>query len=167
MDEHFFDDLAKGLDDGTITRRRALKLVGGAALGAALMPLLPKQAQALTRKFRRRCHRKGGVPVERGNCHCARQCMPSTGANFSCQNNASCICSETVEGRGFCSAGGAGTNGACTSSAQCTQPGWACVVQRGCPGSGGSCTSNAQCNSTGGYSCFKGTCQLTFCFPPC
>jgi hypothetical protein len=34
MGEQFFDDLARGLDDGTISRRRALKLAGGALVGA-------------------------------------------------------------------------------------------------------------------------------------
>ncbi len=75
MGEQFFDDLAKGLDDGTISRRRALKLVGAAALGAALIPVMPKQAEALSRRARRRCRRKGGIPLERGNCHCAFKCV--------------------------------------------------------------------------------------------
>lgn len=34
--EHFLDDLAKGLVSGTLSRRRALRLIGGAIAGAAL-----------------------------------------------------------------------------------------------------------------------------------
>ena len=73
--EQFFDDLAKGLNDGSVSRRRALKLFGAAALSAALMPVMPKQAEALGRRYRRRCRRKGaipesdipgGIPLERG-----------------------------------------------------------------------------------------------------
>jgi hypothetical protein len=36
-----FDELARGLADGTISRRRALKLVGGAILGAGTLALFP------------------------------------------------------------------------------------------------------------------------------
>ena len=57
MDEHFFDDLAKGLDDGTVSRGRALKLVGAALLSSALMPLVARPAEA---SLKRKCHRKGG-----------------------------------------------------------------------------------------------------------
>ncbi len=42
MEEQFFDDLARGLDDGTFSRRGALRLAGGAALGAALMAVMPR-----------------------------------------------------------------------------------------------------------------------------
>ena len=35
MGEQFFDDLARGLDDGSISRSRALKLTAGAFLGSA------------------------------------------------------------------------------------------------------------------------------------
>ena len=57
MREQFFDDLAKGLDDGTISRRRALKLAGGALLAAVVPSVFPAEAQALS--ARKRCHRKG------------------------------------------------------------------------------------------------------------
>jgi hypothetical protein len=33
VDGQFFDGLAKGLDDGSVSRGRALKLVGGGSLG--------------------------------------------------------------------------------------------------------------------------------------
>ncbi len=40
-EEDSFDDLARGLATGTLSRGQALKLVGAAVLGAALMPLFP------------------------------------------------------------------------------------------------------------------------------
>ena len=160
MDEHFFDDLARGLDDGTITRRRALKLVGGAALGAALMPILPKQAEALGRRFRRRCRRKRGVPLEKGNCHCATTCKTPPGIH--CHSNDNCFCFETLSGEGFC--GVVSYTPApvvCSSSADCPT-GAVCVMERRCINT--SCTSSADC-PTG--TCIKGTCQETFCASAC
>ncbi len=41
-----FDELAKGLASGTLTRVQALKLVGAAVLGAMLAPLFPGRASA-------------------------------------------------------------------------------------------------------------------------
>src|SRR5215217_15053 len=101
MDEQFFDDLAKGLDEGTISRRQALKLVGAAALSAALLPMMPKQAQALSRRFRRMCRRKGGIPLDKGDCHCSSRCGTTT-IVINCQNDPNCWCLETVGGKGFC-----------------------------------------------------------------
>ena len=37
-EEHSFDELAKGLASGTLSRSRALKLFGGAVLGGLLAP---------------------------------------------------------------------------------------------------------------------------------
>ena len=55
MQEQFFDDLARGLDDGTISRRRALKLAGGALLAAVVPSVFSREAEALS--ARKRCHR--------------------------------------------------------------------------------------------------------------
>jgi hypothetical protein len=167
MDEHFFDDLAKGLEDGTISRRRALKLVGAAALGAALIPVMPKQAEALSRGARRRCHRKGGVPLEKGNCHCAENCA---GPTINCQDNTVCECFETAEGTGFCTDLRSALQGAgCSSSADCAAfAGTRCIFARGCTGAGGRCTTDAQCKSTSAdFACIKGHCQQSFCRGAC
>lgn len=46
-EEHYFDDLARGLASGTLSRRRAFELTGTAILGGALGFLsLPRQAEA-------------------------------------------------------------------------------------------------------------------------
>src|SRR5919202_1550052 len=81
MGEQFFDDLARGLDDGTISRRRALQLFGTAALGAALMPLMPEQAEALTRTARRRCRHQGASHWRRAIA-IAQLSAPVTSASF-------------------------------------------------------------------------------------
>jgi hypothetical protein len=56
MGEQLFDDLARGLNDSAISRRRALKVVGAAALGAVLSVFLPvEDAEAQRRRsFRQR-----------------------------------------------------------------------------------------------------------------
>jgi hypothetical protein len=41
MEEQFFDDLAMELEAGTVSRRRALKLIGVPLLRARLCPLCP------------------------------------------------------------------------------------------------------------------------------
>jgi hypothetical protein len=43
---HPLDGLAKGLASGTISRRGALKLMGGTALGLLVLPVLPSTASA-------------------------------------------------------------------------------------------------------------------------
>lgn len=45
-EKNSFDELAKGLASGTLTRVQALKLLGGAVLGAMLVPLFPERASA-------------------------------------------------------------------------------------------------------------------------
>jgi hypothetical protein len=45
MGEQFFDDLARGLDDGTISRKRAFRLAGGALLAALVPTLFPREAE--------------------------------------------------------------------------------------------------------------------------
>jgi hypothetical protein len=140
MREQFFDDLAKGLDDGSISRGRTLKWIGAGAVAFAIGPLFPAQAEALTRRQRRRCRSGGGAPLGKGNCHCAYNC-PVDDTPFTCKNNPTCKCYQTTEGRGFC-AGSFGCPGqTCISSINCA-PGWKCVV-------------NTCCNPS------------TICVPPC
>ena len=165
MGEQFFDDLARELDAGTISRRRALKLAGGALLGVVVPTLFPREAEALN-KAKRRCRRKGGTYLSSGNCHCAITCSFSSD-QFPCHSNPRCTCTQTVTGSGFCSGGDRATG--CSSDAECTASlGEVCVVNPGCPGSGVSCTDSAQCRLiNSNYACVNGTCQLTGCATPC
>src|ERR687884_2337520 len=92
MGEQFFDDLAKGLEDGTVSRGRALKLVGGALVGAVVTSLFPREADARRRcNARCRCRRKGGarVPADPTSpCQCANKC--TTKRALHCHNNSEC-----------------------------------------------------------------------------
>jgi hypothetical protein len=124
MGEQFFDDLAKGLENGTITRRRALKLVGAAALGAALMPVVPKQAEALSRSARRQCRGMGGTPLGKGDCNCGWQCGADISL-FSCHGNTDCVCYKDGSGHGFC--GQRSGNASCKKNSDC-DPGRRCAL---------------------------------------
>jgi len=52
MREQFSGHLTRALDDGTISRRRALKLVGGALLAAMGTNLFATPAEAARRRVR-------------------------------------------------------------------------------------------------------------------
>jgi hypothetical protein len=125
----YFDDLATALADGSISRRQALKSIGVGALAFAIGPLFPEQAEALTRVQRLRCRRRGGLLVERGECHCTEQSLCADNAEIHCEGNPDCHCFKTVEKRGFC--GRHGDCVPCTASAECPQ-GWRCVVHTCC-----------------------------------
>jgi len=161
MDGERFDSLTKTLGDRSGTRRRALRLLG-VALGAAV---LPDHAEALTAKARHRCRRKGGVPLEKGNCHCAQGCDYSPGATFPCQNNPNCHCSETVAGHGLCVDDTAGSGATCSSNEDCPT-GELCTVLPGCAYSI-PCTMDTDCDFPSLYRCVRGLCQETSCDVPC
>jgi hypothetical protein len=128
---YYFDDLAKGVADGSISRRQALKWLGAGAVALAIGPLFPEQAEALTRRQRRLCRRKGGTPLERGNCHCGFNCLTAT-QPFTCQGNPNCTCFRTTENRGFCGADVAPCSTIfCSASGDCPA-GSRCVVDDCC-----------------------------------
>jgi hypothetical protein len=126
------DELARGLAEGTISRRQALKWAGLGVVGVALFSLgFADRAEAITP---RRCRRRyDGTPLEAGQCDCGFICggrvqLPP------CGNDPDCFCYQTVTGRGFC-----GRNSACrrtcASNADCS-PDRRCVVNTCCPGPG-------------------------------
>ena len=133
------DELARGLAENDISRRQAIRWAGYSVRGASLSSMgFAQSAEALTRKARRRCRRKGGTPLEKGNCHCAWEavtCPPATiepDPNlFTCQNDPTCFCYKTTEGRGFCGQESACLPGTCSSSSECP-PGWKCAVNTCC-----------------------------------
>ena len=163
MGEQFFDDLAKGLDEGTISRGRALKLAGGALLAVVVPTLFPREAEALN-KAKRRCRRRGGTYLSKGECHCATHCSHT----ISCNGTSSCSCVEKADGSGgFCANSTQGFTGTDCVTNPC-QSGQTCIVIRGCsfPGVGGFCDSVSGCPNTS-LGCIKGTCQFTACASPC
>lgn len=63
-EEHsLVDELAVGVADDTITRSRALKLVGAVLLGGLLSSAFPGLAEARKRHHRRRRRRGGSLPT--------------------------------------------------------------------------------------------------------
>jgi hypothetical protein len=157
MGEHFFDDLAKGLDDGSVSRRRALKLVGGALLAVVLPPLFPKPVLAITKK---KCKRVGGIFQKKGNCHCAQTC---SAGSFACGGNNDCRCLEKAAGGGFCGDFSGTIVGSDCLTKGCPS-GQTCIVMRDCANSGDPCTTSALCPS--GMGCVNNTRQFTTCPPP-
>jgi hypothetical protein len=129
-EEHSFDELARGLASGAISRRRALKLVGTAILGTALVPLSPGVAEAAPR-----CPHSGAA-----------------GCNVVCKGSLSgahkrCRCVQTTEGERVCVFPECGSpNLTCQTSLQCP-PGQVCSTTAGecCQAQGPVCVR--RCNN--------------------
>jgi hypothetical protein len=100
--EYSFDDLARGLADGSVTRGKALRLMGAALVGGALGSLGIREAAA------DQCKRNGKACKKdkqccSGNCSsgtCAAACVSVGGA---CTADDEC-CSGAcfIPGGGFC-----------------------------------------------------------------
>jgi hypothetical protein len=162
MDDHFFDDLTKRLSEGVGSRRRALVSVGRGLLAAALPSLLQREAEA---SAKRRCHKKHGLYLPKGNCHCTDTCTTPSGVTYTCHNNETCGCWQTIGGKGFCGLGGHAA--ACTTDTDCdTTTGERCVVEFNCTDTGGPCTTSADCNEPGNL-CMRSWCMSTLCVAPC
>lgn len=119
-EKHSFDELAKGLADGTISRRRALKLVGSAILGAGLLGSFTGTAGALSPKCSNgvgcsiQCTHTGGrdcrcvriAELTSTGTHkkrCVRPCCSNRGCNASsdCRSTEVCMystCCNDVKG---------------------------------------------------------------------
>jgi hypothetical protein len=67
--EDSFDELAKGMASGAISRRKALKLVGAAVFGGALVSLFPGVAEARHRRHRCKPGQRGCAI---GVCKCPK-----------------------------------------------------------------------------------------------
>jgi hypothetical protein len=119
MEEHSFESLAKEMADGTVSRGRALKLVGGAVLGAFGLAALPTLAQAKKRKKKKKKHRPP-VPPPNPNACSDPTCTP-------CGDRAACGCVPTIEGASTCADAATGSFTPCTTSATCLPSGRLCV----------------------------------------
>jgi hypothetical protein len=127
------DELASGLAENEISRRQAIRWAGYGVVGAALSSMgFADTAEALTARQRRRCRNKGGIPLERGSCHCGFKCGANA-ARFRCKDNPNCACTRTTEGRGFCAdfTTPCSSLETCSSSSQCPS-GRKCVVGTCC-----------------------------------
>ena len=116
---HGFDEAAKGLAGGTISRRRALKLTGSALLGGTLLALLPEAAEAQQQQ----CANKKAI----NNRNCPRS---------TCGLNDNCRCATTVRDKKTCvnfRARSCPTRNQCNSTSDCAR-GRVCVKVGGCCG---------------------------------
>ena len=112
--ERSFDELARGLASGSISRGRALRLMGAALVGGALGSVGIGEAAAAPigcKAEGKKC--KKNTQCCSGNCAggtCAAACVSDGGA---CTDNTDC-CSDNCDSSGFCfpSAGGT-TNVSC------------------------------------------------------
>ena len=120
--KHSFDELAKGLADGTISRRRALKLIGTAVLGAGFLGSFAGQAGAITPRCsngvgcNNQCTHTGGrdcrcvriAETTSTGTHrkkCVRPCCSNRGCNASsdCRSTEVCMFSTCCNDvRGVC-----------------------------------------------------------------
>jgi hypothetical protein len=122
------DELAKGIAENDDSRRQAIRWAGYSVLGAALSSMgFAETAEALTRRQRRRCRRKGGTPLERGECHCGFKCDSEVAG---CAGDPTCTCFETPSGGGFCGRHGS-CDTPCTTTADCPA-GTRCAVNTCC-----------------------------------
>ena len=122
-----FDDLARGLAEGTMPRRRALRLLGAALVGTVMASMPAAIAQA--------------APCRPGQFQCGRRCCPQ---EASCVRG-DCLCPT---GRNFC------PRGTLQGVDTCCPEGSGCCVITGTQGEvissiccpGGTCQADAATN---------------------
>jgi hypothetical protein len=173
--EGSLDELAKGLASGTVSRRKALRLLGAALVGGAFasIPGVAWAAKGGNNECVRCCKEKFGPGRERGQCisagargECPVTCDGNGGGNcpngttecpcecpfqFGCQNNADCFCATTVEGLNTCFQSEFLCTPSeltfCTSSQDCPT-GWVCATT--CCDLPGQGVCNPPCRTTSG-----------------
>jgi hypothetical protein len=115
-EEFSFDELAKGLASGKISRGRALKLVGAAILGGGVLAFGPtREAEAAECGSDAGCNNQCNnttrcrcVRTTSGNVTCVRPCCSQRRCdnNSQCGENEVCMttqcCSESTATRGVC-----------------------------------------------------------------
>ena len=169
--EHSLDELARGLASGSISRGRALRLMGAALVGGTLASLGIGEAGADDCKRNgKRCKKNSqccsGTCTSNGTC---QGCTPGT----SCGPGGAGICRANASGAGTtCSCGDTSCAASCSecsgpqvcalSAGACLTAPFLCVTPcptclPDCDGSFGACTSNEQCCSN--------ICEGGFCKP--
>ena len=141
---HWFDDLARALASGELSRRDILKKAAGAFAAGAAASLVPEQVLAA------------------GNADCATWCHQV----FSGSAAGKCT-ADAAHGNGACyQCGPKGTNaglcgGACCPTGQACVKGKCCVPDLATCGSNGQCCSGVCCNGSccpNGYTCVQNVC---------
>jgi hypothetical protein len=134
--EHSFDELTRGLASGSISRGKALRLMGAALVGGTLASLgIDGEAGAAPpgcKRAGKNCTRDtqccGSLVCPSGTCQtpCPTGGSCETGFSFGCQNSDNCFCTTTPEGTTFCTEAILCDSAVtCTSSQDCPS-GWVC-----------------------------------------
>jgi hypothetical protein len=162
--EGSLDELAKGLANGTLSRRKALRLLGGALLGG-VMASIPGVAWAATPEGRGRPCPKGAIKCgdtccaspedrccrgvctnvvfDRSNCdRCGNECAPEEGC---CGGR--CVPLNTAENCGGCFAGCHEAEICVSGTCQCPQAGETLCANVCCP------EGHCVIDETGSFTC--------------
>ena len=134
-EESFFDDLARGLADGTITRAKALRLMGAALVGGTLASLGMGGEAAADPPG---CKRNGKHCTRDTQC-CSRNCVSGT-----CQAQTTTTTTSSTTS----------TSTSTTSSSTSTT---STTTTPMCLPNGGACSTSGDCCS--------GNCDSGFCVP--
>jgi hypothetical protein len=111
--DHSLDSLARDLANGSVSRRKALRLLGGVLLGSSLASI---PAKALAKPKPGRCTKNSHCPSGQG-CSSAWACL---GLAPRCGSGAhTCVCTASVEGPVVCASAFCPGQIPCTSSAEC------------------------------------------------
>ncbi len=143
MDDQHFDSLARSLASGR-SRRTAVRLLAGGALGALLTALGLEEAGAACVRVGRRC--------ETGRQCCTKRCV---------RGRCACPRGTTRCGRRCCPAGQTCQNGACVAACAGEDPTVTCAAN-GCGPKTNSCNQTVDCGTCQGDL----TCQNGFCACP-
>lgn len=157
--EHSFDELTRGLASGTLSRGRALRLMGAAVVGGALASLGIGEAAA------DQCKRNGKACKKNSQCcsgtcaggTCAAACVSSGGScgidsdccsGFLCDNGACATCRSN---EGSCSTHGQCCSGYCAGGTCAPCPADRVMLSNGscaklCTGDGNECAASCQCS---------------------
>ena len=111
--DHSLDSLARDLANGSVSRRKALRLLGGVLLGSSLASI---PAMALAKPKPGGCTKNSHCPSVQGRSS-AWACI---GLAPRCGSGAhTCVCTTTVEGPVVCASAFCPGQIPCTSSAEC------------------------------------------------
>jgi hypothetical protein len=136
--ERSFDALARGLANGSISRRKALRMLGAALVGSALASI---PGMALAQPPPGACKPKGAKCIVNRDC-CSQNCFTQNGKLIcgpvlgACFNDNDCT---SVPGQDPC------------TKAVCDQATGVCVLEpKTCPPSNNPCAARTECNPATG-----------------
>jgi len=163
-EEHSFDELARGLANGTVSRRRALRLLGGALLGGVLasipgVALAQPEGRGGPPGGSQGCPYPGQIRVFGGRCDCPsgqvlcnNACVngPFCGENEHF-NSTTCRC-ECIDPEALCGDICCPTEAPCCGGAVCCPSAQVCCGDA-CCAPGEECNAEGQCVTPASPTC--------------